>query len=186
MAQIKLILLDFDGTLVDTRSANGLAYIEALGEVGVGLTMDEYLNQYFGMHCMEFMTRVGIKSGEEAKRIRLRKVEIYPKYFDSITLNEPLWQWCMMMRNMGAKVWIVSTGHIDNIRNVMRYLNIENGIDAIVSGDDVTHPKPNPECFIKAMEEAGVAPEETIIFEDSQFGIEAAERSGAAYVKITM
>ena len=35
MAQIKLILLDFDGTLVDTRDANAYAYIEALGEAGI-------------------------------------------------------------------------------------------------------------------------------------------------------
>ena len=37
MAQLKLILLDFDGTLADTRMANGEAYIEALREVGITL-----------------------------------------------------------------------------------------------------------------------------------------------------
>ena len=48
MAEIKLILLDFDGTLVDTRNANAEAYIEALGEVGIHLTKEEYLEHYFG------------------------------------------------------------------------------------------------------------------------------------------
>jgi HAD superfamily hydrolase (TIGR01509 family) len=91
-----------------------------------------------------------------------------------------------MMRAMGAKVWIVSTGHINNIRNVMRYLNIESGIDGILSGDDVTVAKPAPDCFLKAMEIEGCTPEETIIFEDSSMGLEAARRSGAAYVKIVM
>lgn len=186
MAQIKLILLDFDGTLVDTCAANGLAYIEALGEVGIKLTMEEYLSNYFGMHCVEFMSRVGIADRELAYRVRMRKVEIYPNYFDTVKLNEPLWAWCKMMRTMGAKVWIVSTGNIDNICNVMRYLNIEEGIDAIISGDDVARPKPHPDCFLKAMTEAGVTAEETIIFEDSEIGIEAAKRSGAAYVKISM
>ena len=91
-----------------------------------------------------------------------------------------------MMRRMGAKVWIVSTGHIDNITNVMRHLNIVDGVDGIISGDDVTKPKPNPECFLQAMERVGVSPRETIIFEDSTMGLEAAQRSGAAYVKISL
>lgn len=186
MAQLKLILLDFDGTLVDTRRANALAYIKTLSEVGITLTEQEYLDRYFGVRCMEFMRMVGIESDEEIRRLRLRKVELYPQFFDSVVLNAELWGWCCMMRRMGAKVWIVSTGHIDNIRNVMRHLNIEDGIDGIICGDDVASPKPSPDCFLEAMRREGVGPEETIIFEDSNVGVEAARRSKAPYVVVRM
>jgi HAD superfamily hydrolase (TIGR01509 family) len=91
-----------------------------------------------------------------------------------------------MMRNMGAKVWIVSTGHIDNISNVMRYLNIQNGVDGIISGDDVERPKPYPDCFLKAMNIVGATPAETIIFEDSTYGLQSAKDSGATFVQIKM
>ena len=91
-----------------------------------------------------------------------------------------------MMREMGTKVWIVSTGHIDNIRNVMHHLNITEGVDGIISGDDVTKAKPAPDAFLLAMERVGVSPAETIIFEDSEVGLKAAERSGATFVKITL
>ena len=186
MSNIKLILLDFDGTLADTRMANGRAYIQALSEVGIDISIDEYTAKYFGMRCREFLRDVGIESDDVARKLRRRKVEIYPNYFDSVHLNVPLWEWCQMMRTMGTKVWIVSTGHIDNITNVMRHLNIINGVDGIISGDDVTLPKPNPECFLRAMEIEGATPRETIIFEDSAMGLEAAERSGAAYVKVAL
>ena len=186
MSNIKLILLDFDGTLADTRMANGRAYIQALSEVSIDISIDEYTAKYFGMRCREFLRDVGIENDEDARKLRRRKVEIYPNYFDSVRLNTPLWEWCKKMRTMGIKVWIVSTGHIDNITNVMRHLNIINGVDGIISGDDVTLPKPNPECFLRAMEIEGVTPRETIIFEDSEIGLEAAERSGASYVKITL
>lgn len=186
MAQLKLILLDFDGTLADTRQANARAYIEALGEVGITLSEEEYLERYFGVRCMEFMRSVGITSDEEIARLRRRKIELYPRHFGSVVLNTPLWEWCRMMRRMGSKVWIVSTGHIDNIRNVMRYLKLEEGIDGIISGDDVQHPKPSPECFLRAMEIEGATPAETIIFEDSQVGLEAARRSGAQYVAVRL
>ena len=186
MNNIKLILLDFDGTLADTRRANGEAYIAALREVNIEMTMHDYTTRYFGMRCMEFMHEMGITNPNTMRRIRERKVEIYPNYFHSVTLNAPLWNWCMMMQKMGAKVWIVSTGHIDNITNVMRYLNIESKVDGIISGDDVSNAKPHPECFLKAMERVGVTPRETIIFEDSAMGLEAAEHSGAAYVKVVL
>ena len=186
MSNIKLILLDFDGTLADTRIANGMAYIQALSEVGINISIEEYTAKYFGMRCREFLRDVGIESDDEARKLRRRKVEIYPNYFDSVRLNTPLWEWCQMMRRMGTKVWIVSTGHIDNITNVMRHLNIRDGVDGIISGDDVTEPKPHPECFLQAMERVGVTPRETIIFEDSTMGLEAAKRSGAAYVKISL
>ena len=186
MAQIKLILLDFDGTLVDTRIANARAYITTLAEVGVTLSVEEYLRRFFGVRCIEFMQQLGFEDKEQIKALRRRKVELYPNYFDTVVLNEPLWSWCQMMRKMGAKVWIVSTGHIDNIRNVMHHLKIEQGVDGIISGDDVSQPKPYPDCFLRAMEIEGATPDETIIFEDSEVGIEAARRSGASYSVIRM
>ncbi len=185
MAQIKLILLDFDGTLVDTRDANAYAYIEALGEIGITLSRQEYLEHYFGVRCMEFLKMVGIEDKEQIQRLRRRKIELYPKHFASVRLNNALWQWCQMMRHLGTKVWIVSTGHIDNITNVMRHLSLESGIDGIISGDDVARPKPYPDCFLKAMDIESVLPSETIIFEDSHVGLEAAKCSGASYVHIT-
>ena len=68
----------------------------------------------------------------------------------------------------------------------MRYLNIIDGVDGIISGDDVERPKPYPDCFIKAMTIVGVTPEETIIFEDSVYGLQSAKDSGATFVKIKM
>ncbi len=184
MAQLKLILLDFDGTLVDTRCANANAYIEALAEVGITISKEEYLERYFGMRCIEFMRSVGLEDDRMIRAVRRRKIELYPNHFNTVVLNRRLWEWCQMMRSARVKVWIVSTGHIDNIRNVMRYLNIENGVDGIISGDDVERPKPSPDCFLKAMAIEGAMPEETIIFEDSVYGLQSAKASGAAYVQI--
>lgn len=186
MAQIKLILLDFDGTLVDTREANAGAYIEALAEVSIAIDKQEYLDKYFGMRCIEFMRSVGLKSDDEIRAVRRRKIELYPNYFHTVDLNTPLWEWCQMMRCLGVKVWIVSTGHRDNITNVMRYLNISDGVDGIITGDDVERPKPHPDCFLKAMDIVGATPAETIVFEDSIYGLQSAKDSGASYVKIKM
>lgn len=183
---IRLILLDFDGTLVDTRRANALAYIETLREVGIEIGEEEYLARYFGMRCNEFMTHMGITDAAERERLRLRKIALYPNYFGTLRLNEPLWQFCQDFRRQGGRVWIVSTGSRANIDNVMRHLALEGGIDGIFSGLEIEQPKPAPDCFLEVMRREGCSPRETLIFEDSAVGLAAAEASGAAYFQVKL
>ena len=194
-SEIRLLLLDFDGTLADTRRANTLSYVAALGEAGYTLTEEEYAANYFGMRCNEFLTRFGIAD---------------PTFFDTVRLNEPLWTFCRQFRAGSGRVWVVSTGSRANIDNVMRHLGIggptaEGGVsetgfhsgvtdpaaplgrvDGILSGADVERPKPAPDCFLEAMRREGCTPRETLIFEDSAIGIEAARRSGASYFVVKL
>lgn len=184
--EIKLILLDFDGTLASTEDANMEAYVLALREEGIELDTAEYRRSYFGMRCPEFLRTIGITNEEDIDRIRRRKIELYPSCFSTVRLNEPLWNFVQDFRAQGVKVWIVSTGQRENIENVMNYLGITDGIDGILTSCDITEPKPSPEAFLKAMEIEGVTPAETLIFEDSVVGIEAARASGAAYFKVRL
>ena len=184
--QIRLLLLDFDGTLADTRRANTLAYVAALDEAGYALTEEEYAANYFGMRCNEFLTRIGIADPAERERLRLRKIALYPTFFDTVRLNEPLWQFCRQFRTEGGRVWVVSTGSRANIDNVMNHLGIADGVDGILSGADVERPKPAPDCFLEAMRREGCTPGETLIFEDSPIGIEAARHSGAPYIQVKL
>ena len=223
-SEIRLLLLDFDGTLADTRRANTLSYVAALGEAGHALTEEEYAANYFGMRCDEFLTRFGIADPAERERLRLRKIALYPTFFDTVRLNEPLWAFCRQFRADGGRVWIVSTGSRANIDNVMRHLGIGGPaaegevsgrdsrsagtypaasepdcrsdetdpaaplgrVDGILSGADVERPKPAPDCFLEAMRREGCTPRETLIFEDSPIGIEAARRSGASYFVVIL
>ena len=184
--QIKLIILDFDGTLAATIEAHTKAYILALQEAGYTLNETEYKEKYFGVRCSEFLRAIGISDEEEIDRIRLRKIALYPTLFESIRLNEPLWNFAQDFRAQGGKVWIVSTGQIDNISNAMQHLGIEGKVDGILTSSDIIEPKPSPEAFLKAMAIEGVTPAETLIFEDSRVGLAAAEASGAAYFKVSI
>ncbi len=183
--ETRLLLLDFDGTLVDTRQANYRAYRDVLNEIRFHLDEEKYLTEFFGLRCGDFMRRLGFTDSYEIDRLRRRKIDIYPEHFNTVVLNEWLWNFSQSFRKLGGKVWIVSTGQAMNVRNVMKYLNIEDKVDGIITGADVMDSKPSPECFIKAMAAEGIKPEETIIFEDSVFGLEAARKSGAQYVKVS-
>lgn len=184
--QIRLILLDFDGTLASTEEANMQAYLKALREEGITLNIEEYRSRYFGMRCPEFLRTIGITNEVDIDRIRRRKIELYPTFFDTVRLNEPLWNFVQDFRAQGGKAWIVSTGQIENLSNVMHHLGIEGMVDGVISSRDVSEPKPSPEAFLKAMEYEGVTPAETLIFEDSPVGVAAAEASGANYIKVEL
>ena len=195
--RIRLLLLDFDGTLADTRRANTQAYVAALAEAGYPLTEQEYEANYFGMRCEEFLTRFGIADPAERERLRLRKIALYPAFFDSVRLNRPLWEFCRQFQDQGGRVWIVSTGSRANIDNVMRHLGIGGPdatsaeaplgrVDDILAGPDIPRAKPHPDCFLEAMRREGCSPRETLIFEDSPIGIEAARRSGASYFVVKL
>lgn len=195
--RIRLLLLDFDGTLADTRRANTQAYVAALAEAGYSLSEEEYAARYFGMRCEEFLTQYGIADPAERERLRRRKIALYPSFFDSVRLNRPLWEFCRQFRSQGGRVWVVSTGSRANIENVMHHLGIGGPdtpedeaplgrVDGILSGQDIARAKPHPDCFLEVMRREGCSPRETLIFEDSQIGIESARRSGAGYFVVKL
>lgn len=66
----------------------------------------------------------------------------------------------------------------------MQYLHLTEIFDCIWAGEDVAHGKPNPEIYLKVMERMEVSAGQTLIFEDSRVGFEAAEASGAQYIRI--
>lgn len=182
--RLRLLLLDFDGTLADTREANYRAYARTLAEAGIALERDEYFGAYFGVRCAEFLERKGVSDSGERDRLRRRKSELYPSYFDTVRLNEPLWRFVQEFRAAGGRAWVVSTGAPDNIRHAMEHLRLDRGVDGVVTGADVMRGKPDPEGFLLAMNREGTAPDECLVFEDSISGIEAARRSGAPCVRV--
>ncbi len=184
--QTELLLIDFDGTLVDTRQANYRAYRDVLKEIGIELEEELYLREFFGMRCGEFLRRMGLTDSYEIDRLRRRKIEIYPQHFDTLKLNDWLWNLAQNFRKSGGRAWIVSTGQTVNINNVMNHLGLADCFDGVFTGADVMDSKPSPECFLKVMVAEGCSPEQTLIFEDSVVGLEAARKSGAAFIKVEM
>jgi HAD superfamily hydrolase (TIGR01509 family) len=69
---------------------------------------------------------------------------------------------------------IVTTGKRGNTFEILDFHGIRSRFDIIVTGDDVTNPKANPEPYFKAIELAYLLPEQILAFEDSQVGCEAA------------
>lgn len=180
---IKAVITDFDGTLVDTFEANFLAYQYAFSRMGLTLTAEKY-RECFGLRFDRFMETVGVGDEVVANSIREIKRDCYPDFFVYLRPNRALMELISAFRMYGGKAAIASTASRENLTGAVRYLHLEGLFNLIYAGQDVKEGKPSPEIYVKAMARLGVSPADTLIFEDSEAGVLAAQRSGAHLIKI--
>lgn len=181
---IKAIITDFDGTLVDTFEANLAAYQQVLADYNVNLSREMY-RSCFGLRFDAFMSELGVSDESIRERIKEAKTSVYPTFFDKLILNRPLSHFLISARKSGVKIAIASTARKENLENVLSHLGLMDSFDLIFTGINVSKGKPDPEIYNLAMQQLNVTPLETLIFEDSDVGLKAAEASGAQYIKIT-
>lgn len=181
---VKAIITDFDGTLVDTFEANLRAYQKSFAEVGLVLTPERY-RECFGYRYDRFMQEMDVTNKSVANRIKELKKQYYPEFFEFLRPNTALIQLISSFKTMGGKTAIASTARKENLMNAVNHLDIAPHFDLIFAGIDVKQGKPNPEIYQKTMDALGVNPQEVLIFEDSQVGIEAAKGSGANYMIVS-
>ena len=182
----KLAIFDMDGTLFDTKNVNYTAYSRALEECGYKLEMDYkfYCDFCNGNHYKTFLPQIvsGITE-EEIKRVHDIKQDIYSEYIELAVKNEHLFSMIDLIRKEYL-IALVTTASRQNVDDILKAFDVVDVFDLILTQEDVNKAKPDPEGFLLAMEKSGVSKEDTLIFEDSATGIEAAERSGAKYVKV--
>ena len=81
---------------------------------------------------------------------------------------------------------LATTASRKNVLDILAFFDLESKFDLMITQEDTSKLKPDPECYIRAMEKAGVSASKTIIFEDSEVGIKAARESGGYVVKVSM
>ena len=183
MAEIKAIISDFDGTLVDTFEANFLAYEQAFAEIGYSLTREMY-RACFGLRYDKFIEQIGLEKNEDTRKVRDLKAQYYPQHFEHLKVNKTLVEFIRAFHADGGKTAIASTARRENLMAALKSIGATELFDVILAGDVVEHGKPNPEIYLKALEMLQVQAEDAICFEDTEVGVEAAKAAGVSVVKI--
>ena len=181
MGQIKAIITDFDGTLVNTFMSNFLAYHEVLKRFGYSLSKEQYY-KYYGLRFDDLCNALNIKE-EDRIHIKELKKEIYPSYFKYVELNDPFMNFLKNMRAQGMKICIASTATKENLYAILDLFKIEEYFDIIITGERVKKGKPDPEVYNTIITELGCKTEEAIVFEDSNVGCEAARKANLNYIR---
>ena len=187
MKLIQAYLVDFDGTLADTSASNYLAYANALKEIGVSLSREQFDKLAFGRNWREFLPPILKENGNSANpaAVAARKVELYRETVACVSFNEALIS-LLENRNSALKTALVTSASAENVRSVLSGRRKLGGLfDVIVTGDDVTRHKPDPQGYAIAAKLLGVSAENCIVFEDSDIGIMAGQAFGAHVLRVS-
>ena len=182
----KLAIFDLDGTLFDTKNVNYNAYKRSIEAYGIQADIDYeyYCNFCNGNNYKVFLPQIvpGITS-ELMLAIHEKKKQLYGNYLGQARINEHLFQMIDLISPVYL-IALVTTASKKNTEDILTAFSVQNKFDLIITQEDVIKIKPDPECFHLAMKMAHVDPNDTIIFEDSSTGLQAAAASGARYVKV--
>ena len=182
----KLAIFDLDGTLFDTKDVNYNAYQNAIRmiEIDVKIDYDDFCKLYNGKNYREFLPKIIPNiSEEQLKKIHNFKKNIYQEHLDKAKKNDLLFS---MIEEIKEKFYIsiVTNASKKNVKDILEKFSVKNLFDLLITQEDVKNPKPSAEGFLKAMNYFNISKKNTIIFEDSEIGIQAANKAKTNYVKV--
>jgi HAD superfamily hydrolase (TIGR01509 family) len=183
---IKLIIFDLDGVLVEAKQIHYEALNKALGEK-YSISWDEHLSIYDGLKTnqkLDMLTKRKCLPNNTHKQIWNNKQKYTLEALSNLQPNIQL-QVCMdMLIDSGYKLAVCSNSIRKTVLTVLSKFNIIDRFDLILSNEDVKNSKPHPEMYWKAMSMMECLPEETLIVEDSPYGLLAASRSKASVMRV--
>jgi len=183
MSELKAVIFDLDGVLVDTAKYHYLGWKKLADELGV--PFDEMKNEQLkGIDRLNSLKRMlgdlqNDYTTDELWVLANRKNEYYVEMIQEVTpadLYEGARELITALRSEGIRVAVASASK--NANTVITNLEIESLLDEIVDGHDFENGKPDPEIFLTAARRLGVPPEEAVVVEDAESGVEAGNAAG--------
>lgn len=179
MTNKKAFIFDLDGVIVDTAKYHFLAWQKIAAELGIEFTPEhnEELKGVSRVRSLDIILNLGnIKASQENKdKWLIQKNEDYLSYIEHMDETEILPGVVAILEFIKEKNQLIALGSASkNARPILEKVKILHLFDAIVDGNDVTNAKPDPEVFLIAAKLLNATNENSIVFEDSVAGIQAA------------
>ena len=176
---IKGFLFDLDGVIVDTAKYHFLAWKRLADGLSIPFSENdnERLKGVSRMRSLDIILELGNLelSEQEKEELATKKNNWYVEYIIKMTPDEILpgaLEFMQQAKEQDIKIALGSASK--NAMTILERLKITNYFDAIISGNEVSKAKPDPEVFLKGAEALELAPEDCVVFEDAEAGVEAA------------
>jgi len=188
MKESTAFLFDMNGTMINDMHFHEKAWFDVLNEdLQANMTMAEVKSHMYGKN-EELFERVFGKQRynvEEVAAYSLKKEKKYQKAFlPHLQLIKGLAGFLEKATAHQIAMGIGTAASPFNVNYVLDHLPIQPYFDAIITADDVSVSKPNPEVFLQCADKLGIAYENCIVFEDAPKGVEAARNAGMKAVVI--
>ena len=187
--RIKACLFDLDGVVVDTAKYHYMAWKKIATDLGFDFSEhdNERLKGVSRMESLDILLDIGkIKIDLRAKEeLAAIKNSLYVSFIQKMTPDEILpgvIRFLDELQNGGILIALGSASK--NAMSILDKIKIANKFDAVIDGNKVLKAKPDPEVFLKGAIELGIKPQDCLVFEDAQAGIDAARNGGMHVIGI--
>jgi HAD superfamily hydrolase (TIGR01509 family) len=183
---VQAVVFDMDGVIVDSEPYSMQALIDVLRHYGIEPTPDD-LRRSYGRRVrddiVDYFARYGVTADvniaiahKHARYYHLAAGHLHPFPGVMALLTR--------IRRQGFRLALASSGDQVKVAFGMQALELNGIFDTVVTGDDVSHSKPDPEIYLIAAQRLGLAPADCIAIEDAPAGVEAARRAGMRCIAV--
>jgi HAD superfamily hydrolase (TIGR01509 family) len=181
----RAVVLDVDGTLIDSNAAHARAWVEALARVGVDVPFERVLRM-IGMGGDKLLPKaVGLdpESGPGSEASKLRGEIFKSRYLDTVRPFPHARDLLERFRAAGIRLTVASSAKPDELDAMLERIGVRELIETATSGGQQPS-KPDPDTVAGVLERAGVAPDQALMLGDTPYDVEAAGRAGVQIVAL--
>jgi HAD superfamily hydrolase (TIGR01509 family) len=183
---LKGVLLDIDGTLVDSNNAHALAWEETLKEFGyrvqfgnvrrlIGMGGDKLLPELTGLQ----------EDSPKGQRISTRRRELFKsRYLPAVRAFPGVRELLSRIRRDGLTIAIATSATKDEMSELLNVTGAEDIIQHETSSADAEDSKPDPDIIRAALRKSGLAPAEVVMVGDTPYDVDAATRAGVKTIAL--
>ena len=194
---LRAVIFDFDGVITDSEILHFYAFNQALAEYKIQITKKDYYTDYLGLSDFDFFKALSDKGllvldGEKTRQLLRRKTKIFEKLAKSQgSIIDGVTEFLTMLKQNNIPMAICSGAILSEIELILEQSHLRSFFEDIVSAEQVTRGKPDPEGFsltLKKLNEKNrglIHSNQCVVIEDSHWGIEAANAAGMHSIAIT-
>ncbi len=185
--EVKLVLFDLDGVLIDAKEIHFEALNKALGPE-FAISKQVHLNVFDGLPTLAKLKLLARKHGwdeKDQKKISEDKQKYTIEMIEDLEPKTHIVDLFRYLKKENYKIGVCTNSVRKTVLTALAKTGLTQYVDLVLSNEDVQNAKPHPEMYWTAMSMMGVLPENTLIIEDSPKGILAAIRSNAKYLRVT-
>ncbi len=181
----RAVLLDLDGLAIDSEPIHNEATRRALASFGIAFDL-ALIGPFYGQPTEVSTRAIAALHGIDPGTLFARRTGEFEALIEAgVPFRPGLVEACDLLEGSGLRLGLVSSGlgrYVTQASRAMAAAGIR--LDAVISVEDVEHPKPHPDPYLRAAERLGIAPRACVAFEDAPAGVRSAADAGMRCVAI--
>jgi HAD superfamily hydrolase (TIGR01509 family) len=186
MARPKAVILDVDGTLIDTNDAHAHAWVDVCDDFGYEVAFGR-VREMIGMggdRVLPALTGLSEESGIGQEMKERRGKVFRERYLPSCRPFPCARELLARMKDDGLRLVVATSASKEDMAALLKAANVDDLIHARTSSSDADRSKPSPDIVEAALDEAGCAPSEAVMLGDTPYDVKAANRAGVRCVAL--